>query len=118
MQRDIKQVLVAWANVRRSVKTGLEYPYKSPSVPYSTNEFDSRPLLSESEADLVDKAVLKLAKVDQISHSILKSVYINGQSCRKLARNTNATNNFICAKLKTAEIYILSKIDNVMDVVP
>lgn len=117
MKRDIKQVLVAWANVRRSIRTGLEYPYKSPSIPCASEGFDSRPLLSEKEAELVDKAVLRLAQIDPVSYSILKSIYINKQSRRSLARNICQTNNFICNNLKMAEFYVLAKIDDAMDVI-
>lgn len=118
MKRNIKQVLVAWANVRRSFRTGLEYPYKSPSIPVISNDFDSRPLLSEQEAELVDKAVLRLAQIDPISYSILKSIYVNKQSRRILAKNTHKSADFICDKLKVAEFYVLAKIDEIMDVVP
>ncbi|WP_392552904.1 antiterminator Q family protein [Orbus wheelerorum] len=118
MKRDIKQVLVAWANVRRSTRTGLEYPYKSPSIPVTSGDcFDCRPLLSESEAHIVDKAALRLAQIDPISYSILKSIYINKQSRRLLAKNINKSNDFICDQLKLAEFYILAKIDDVMDII-
>lgn len=112
MKRDIKLVLVAWANVRRSIKTGLEYPYKSSML--SNSGFDSRPLLSEDEAKIVDKAILCLSKIDTISYSILKSVYINQQSCRQLAKNIHKSNDFVCDKLKMAEIYVFAKIHDVI----
>lgn len=112
MKRDIKLVLVAWANVRRSIKTGLEYPYKSSMI--NSNGFDSRPLLSEDEAEIVDNAVLRLSKIDIISYSILKSVYINQQSCRQLAKNIHKSNDFVCDKLKMAEIYVFAKIHDVI----
>ncbi|NUF50488.1 antiterminator Q family protein [Gilliamella sp. ESL0250] len=115
MKRDIKQVLVAWANVRRSMRAGLEYPYKSPSMLNNNNGFDSRPLLSEDEAQLVDNAALKLSKIDPISYSILKSVYIHKQSCRQLAKNIHKSNDFVGDKLKIAEIYVLAKIDDAMN---
>ncbi|OCG41730.1 hypothetical protein A9G28_05890 [Gilliamella sp. Fer1-1] len=114
MKRDIKQVLVAWANVRRSIRTGLEYPYKSPSILNDNNGVDPRPLLSEDEAEIVDKAILCLSKIDIISYSILKSVYINQQSCRQLAKNTHKSKDFVCDKLKMAEIYVFAKIHDVI----
>lgn len=114
MKRDIKQVLVAWANVRRSMRTGLEYPYKSPSMLNNNNGFDSRPLLSEDEAEIVDKAILCLSKIDTISYSILKSIYINQQSCRQLAKNIHKSKDFVCDKLKMAEIYVFAKIHDVI----
>lgn len=113
MKRDIKLVLVAWANVRRSIKTGLEYPYKS-SMINNSNGFDSRPLLSEDEAEIVDNAVLRLSTIDTISYSILKSVYINQQSCRQLAKNIHKSKDFVCDKLKMAEIYVFAKIHDVI----
>lgn len=112
MKRDIKLVLVAWANVRRSIKTGLEYPYKSSML--NNSGFDSRPLLSEDEAEIVDKAILCLSKIDTISYSILKSFYINRQSCRQLAKNIHKSNDFVCDKLKMAEIYVFAKIHDVI----
>lgn len=112
MKRDIKLVLVAWANVRRSIKTGLEYPYKSSML--NNSGFDSRPLLSEDEAEIVDKAILCLSKIDTISYSILKSVYINQQSCRQLAKNIHKSKDFVCDKLKMAEIYVFAKIHDVI----
>jgi hypothetical protein len=116
MSRDIKLIMTAWGNVRRSVRTGLEYPYKSPSVPYDNKSgIDVRPLLSEDESKIVDEATLKLAKIDPISYSILKSVYVNKQSCRSLARNIHKSNDFIGDKLKMAEIYVFAKIDDVMN---
>lgn len=114
MKRDIKQVLVAWANVRRSRRTGLEYPYKSPLILNNNNGFDYRPLLSEDEAEIVDKAILCLSKIDTISYSILKSIYINQQSCRQLAKNIHKSKDFVCDKLKMAEIYVFAKIHDVI----
>lgn len=115
MNRNIKLILRAWGNVRRSIRTGLEYPYKSPSIPsLSRSGVDTRPVLSEVEADIVDRATLRLAQIDQMSYSILKSVYVNKQSCRQLARNIHKSDDFVGDKLRLAEIYVLAKIDDVI----
>lgn len=116
MSRNIKQILKAWGNVRRSVRTGLEYPYKSSIViEDGCMRIDTRPLLSESEADLVDNAMLQLSKIDPISYSILKSVYEYKQSNRSIARNINKSNDFVGDKLRMGEIYIFAKIHEVMN---
>lgn len=107
----------AWGNVRRSVRTGLEYPYKSSIVVEDgcMRVVDTRPLLSEREADLVDRAMLRLSKIDPISYSILKSVYEHCQSNRSIAKNINKSNDFVGDKLKIGEIYIFAKIDEMIN---
>lgn len=115
MSRNIKEIMRAWGNVRRSIRTGLEYPYKSSIViEEGCMRIDTRPLLSESEADLVDKAILRLSKIDPVSHSILKSVYEYRQSNRTIAKNIHKSNDYVGDQLKIAEIYVLAKIDDVM----
>lgn len=114
MSRTIKIIMKAWGNVRRSYRTGLEYPYKSPIISSDYYNY-STPLLSESEAELVDKAALQLSKIDPVSYSILRSVYVNEQSCRNLAKNIHKSYDFVGDKLKLAEIYVLAKIDDVMN---
>lgn len=114
--RDIKTILKAWANVRVTKRVGTEFPSHSAGFMSVNEQFDFRPFLTEDEAELVDKSVLRLRRCDPFAYAVLTSYYLNNISCNRQAKVMGKRPHSISETLNYAEKYILAKIDDVMEV--
>lgn len=100
--RDIKDLLTAWGNWARE-RIGTESPSGWPIVQPSS---DMRPMLSDSEAEIVDKAVRRLKEFDELGFDIVVARYCGNLSRRTIAKATNLSHFYINAHLSRAEFYI------------
>ncbi|AKJ42834.1 antiterminator Q family protein [Pragia fontium] len=114
--RDIKTVLKGWANVRGTKRVGTEFPSHSSGFISVNQQFDYRPFLTEDEAELVDKSVLRLRSSDPFAYAVLTSYYLNRISCNRQAKVMGKRPHSISETLNYAEKYVLAKIDDAMDV--
>ncbi|XKM12680.1 antiterminator Q family protein [Orbaceae bacterium ac157xtp] len=104
--RSTKDILKAWKNTRVLKRMGTEYPSKSAGIEGAPRNFDYRQYLTEEEASLVDKAVLKL-KEDNIEYwVVLTSLYLREISCSKQARILGKQTTEITKILLAAECFV------------
>ncbi|QIQ21016.1 antiterminator Q family protein [Zophobihabitans entericus] len=114
--RDIKTVLKAWANVRVSKRVGTEFPSHAAGFQSCYSGPDFRVFLTEDEAELVDRSVLRLRRSDPYSHAVLTSYYLKNISCNRQAKVLGKRPHAISETLTNAEKYILAKLDDVMEI--
>lgn len=100
--RDIKDLLTAWGNWARE-RIGTEYPSGWPLVQPSS---DMRPMLSDSEAEIVDRAVRRLKEFDKLGFDIVVAYYCGNLSRRIIAKATKLSHSHINTHLSRAEFYI------------
>lgn len=100
--RDIKDLLTAWGNWARE-RIGTEYPSGWPIVQPSS---DMRPMLSDSEAEIVDRAVRRLKEFDEISHDVVLAHYCWRLSLKAISKTIQRHHSYVYSRLDSAEAYI------------
>lgn len=104
--RETKEILTAWKNTRVLKRMGTEYPSKSAGIDGAPRSFDYRQYLTEDEANIVDKAILKL-KADNIEYwAILTAFYLREISCSKQGKILGKRTDEITKILLAAECFV------------
>lgn len=109
--KDIKNLLIAWGNWARE-RIGTEYPSGWPLVQPSS---DMRPMLSDSEAEIVDRAVRRLKAFDELGFDILVAHYCGNLSSRVIGRAICLSHASVAGYLSRSESYIAGVIGSSLD---
>lgn len=101
--KEIRYRLTAWGNWA-GTRVGTEYPVSSWPVPMASS--DIRPMLSDSEAEKVDRAVARLKHFDSLGYEIVVACYRGKASCRAIGRHLGRKHDYVSALLSRSEAYI------------
>lgn len=109
--KDIRYLLTAWGNWSGS-RIGTEY--KS-AWPIATASSDIRPMLSDEDGEIVDRAVSRLKVFDPLGYDIVVAYYRGKVSCRMIGREINRSYKYIYEYLARAESYIAGSVSEFFD---
>lgn len=114
--RDIRYLLTAWANWAANVQLGLGYGSGWPVLRANS---DLRPMLEDREAEVVNRAVVKLYRYDPLGYDIVVAHYRGKLSCRAIGEVMNPPrhHSFVSKVLERAEAYIAGRVDELLEVV-
>ncbi|WP_440863186.1 antiterminator Q family protein [Symbiopectobacterium purcellii] len=109
--RDIRYLLTAWGNWSGS-RIGTEYKAAWPLVTASS---DIRPMLSDADGEIVDRAVGRLKHFDPLGYDIVVAYYKGKVSCRAIGREINRDYKSIAVFLARAEAYIAGRVAELLE---
>ncbi|MGL9724470.1 antiterminator Q family protein [Sodalis sp. (in: enterobacteria)] len=108
--RDIRYLLTAWGNWSGS-RIGTEY---KAAWPIATVSSDIRPMLSDEDGEIVDRAVGRLKHFDPLGYDIVVAYYKGKVSCRAIGREIDRNHKYVAAILTRAEAYIAGQVDAIL----
>ncbi|MEN3260286.1 antiterminator Q family protein [Sodalis endosymbiont of Spalangia cameroni] len=108
--RDIRYLLTAWGNWSGS-RIGTEY---KAAWPIATASSDIRPMLSDADGEIVDRAVGRLKYFDPLGYDIVVAYYKGKVSCRAIGREIDRNHKYVAAILTRAEAYIAGQVDAIL----
>ena len=103
---ETKAILTAWKNTRVMTRMGTEYPSKSAGIDGAPRDFDFRQYLTEDEAAIVDKAVLRLKEDNYSQWIVLTAYYLRDVSCNAQAKVIGKRPHDIISLLNQAECFV------------
>ncbi|OIV46866.1 hypothetical protein BK025_08445 [Sodalis sp. TME1] len=109
--RDIRYLLTAWGNWSGS-RIGTEYKAAWPIVTASS---DIRPMLSDEDGEIVDRAVGRLKHFDPLGYDIVVAYYKGKVSCRAIAHELGKPTYYITGFLARAEAYIAGRVAELLE---
>ncbi|WP_291968906.1 antiterminator Q family protein [Candidatus Symbiopectobacterium sp.] len=109
--RDIRYLLTAWGNWSGS-RIGTEYKAAWPLVTASS---DIRPMLSDEDGEIVDRAVGLLKHFDPLGYDIVVAYYKGKVSCRAIGREINRNHKYVADILTRAEAYIAGRVAELLE---
>ena len=108
--RDIRYLLTAWGNWSGS-RIGTEY---KAAWPLMQQQSDIRPMLSDEDGEIVDRAVSGLKQFDELSYDILVAHYCGKLSCRVIGKAMNKNYKHVYDSLSRSEFYIAGCVNEIM----
>ncbi|MEN3257549.1 antiterminator Q family protein [Sodalis endosymbiont of Spalangia cameroni] len=110
---DIKDILTRWSNWSGS-RIGTEYKAAWPIVTASS---DIRPMLSDEDGEIVDRAVGRLKVFDPLGYDILVAYYKGKVSCRGIGEGMepHRHHSFVSKVLERAEAYIAGRVAEILE---
>ncbi|CRL45057.1 Phage antitermination protein Q [Sodalis glossinidius str. 'morsitans'] len=108
--KDILYLLTAWGHWSGS-RIGTEYKAAWPIVTASS---DIRPMLSDEDGEIVDRAVGRLKVFDPLGYDIVVAYYRGKASCRGIGREIDRDQKYVTAILTRAEAYIAGQVDAIL----
>lgn len=110
--RDIRYLLTAWGNWSGS-RIGTEY---KAAWPIATASSDVRPMLSDEDGEIVDRAVGRLKYFDPLGYDIVVAYYKGKFSPRAIAREMKRHHSYVYARLENAEAYMAGRVDELLEI--
>ncbi|WP_406707058.1 antiterminator Q family protein [Sodalis sp.] len=109
--RDIRYLLTAWGNWSGS-RIGTEY---KAAWPIATASSDIRPMLSDEDGEIVDRAVGRLKYFDPLGYDIVVAYYRGKASCRAIGRELGRKHEYVSACLSRSEAYIAGRVAEILE---
>ncbi|WP_440863071.1 antiterminator Q family protein [Symbiopectobacterium purcellii] len=111
--RDIRYLLTAWGNWSGS-RIGTEYKAAWPLVTASS---DIRPMLSDADGEIVDRAVGRLKHFDPLGYDIVVAYYKGKVSCQMIgeALQPHRHRTYVSKVLERAEAYIAGRVAELLE---
>lgn len=111
--KDIRYLLSAWGNWSGS-RIGTEY---KAAWPIATASSDIRPMLSDEDGEIVDRAVGRLKVFDPPGYDIVVAYYRGKASCRAIGEGMkpHRHHSFVSKVLERAEAYIAGRVAELLE---
>lgn len=112
--KDIRYLLSAWGNWSGS-RIGTEY---KAAWPIATASSDIRPMLSDENGEIVDRAVGRLKVFDPLGYDIVVAYYRGKVSCQMIeeAMQPHRHRTYMSKVLEKAEAYIAGRVAELLEV--
>ncbi|WP_406706250.1 antiterminator Q family protein, partial [Sodalis sp.] len=81
----------------------------------ATASSDIRPMLSDEDGVIVDRAVGRLKHFDPLGYNIVVAYYKGKVSCRAIARTLESRPDYITGLLARAEAYIAGRVAELLE---